>query len=125
MSKQRIELGKIGEALAVKYLKKHRYKILEQNYKNQAGEIDIIAKDKDVLAFIEVKTRKSTEFGLPQDAVDTRKQRQIAKSALIYLAKMNIQEIDCRFDVVAITCLPDQKPKIELIKDAFYLEDFD
>ncbi|MEW6097452.1 MAG: YraN family protein [bacterium] len=123
MSKQRIELGKQGEALALKYLKKHRYKILEQNYKSQFGEIDIIAKNKDVLAFIEVKTRKSTEFGLPQDSVDMRKQRQIAKVALDYLAKMNIQDTDCRFDVVAITCLPDKKPKIELIKDAFYIEE--
>jgi len=123
MSKQRLELGKIGEALALKYLKRHKYKIIEQNYKSRYGEIDIIAKDKDVLVFIEVKTRQSTEFGLPQESVDIRKQRQIAKVALIYLAKMNIQEIDCRFDIVAITYLPNQKPKIELIKNAFYLEE--
>lgn len=123
MSKQRIELGKKGEALALKYLKRHRYKILEQNYKSQFGEIDIIAKNKEVLAFIEVKTRKSIEFGPPQEAVNIHKQRQIAKVAWEYLSKMNIQDTDCRFDVVAISCLENQKPKIELIKDAFYVEE--
>lgn len=123
MSKERIELGKIGEALALKYLKRHGYKILEQNYRSQFGEIDIIAKDKEILTFIEVKTRKSSEFGLPQESVDIHKQRQIAKVALIYLAKRNIEEIDCRFDIVAITSLLGQKPKIELIKNAFCLEE--
>lgn len=123
MSKEKIELGKKGETLALKYLKRHGYKILEQNYRSQFGEIDIIAKDKDVLAFIEVKTRKSSECGMPQESVDIHKQKQIAKVALYYLAKMNIEEIDCRFDIVAITYLLGQKPKIELIKNAFCLEE--
>ncbi|MEW6609952.1 MAG: YraN family protein [bacterium] len=123
MSKQRIELGEKGEALALKHLKRHRYKILEQNYKTRSGEIDIIAKNQEVLAFIEVKTRRGEEFGLPQEAVDIRKQRQMGKVALEYLAKKNLQDIDCRFDIVAITWRPNQKPKIELIKDAFYLEE--
>lgn len=122
MSKERIELGKIGEKLALKYLKRHRYKILEQNYKSRYGEIDIIAKNKGVLAFIEVKTRKSQEFGSPEESVDIHKQRQMAKVALDYLSKKNIQDTDCRFDVVAIS-LMDRKPKIELIKDAFYIEE--
>ncbi|MFH1563012.1 MAG: YraN family protein [Nitrospirota bacterium] len=120
---KRIELGKAGEALALKYLRRHGYKIIEQNYKTRSGEIDIIAKNKDVLAFIEVKTRKSLEYGLPQEAVDIRKQRQISKVALEYLARMNGQEIDCRFDIVAITWLKNQKPQIELLKDAFCSEE--
>jgi len=123
MSKQRIELGKRGEVLALRYLKRHSYKILEQNYKTRSGEIDIIAKNKDVLAFIEVKTRKSLDYGLPQESVDIHKQRQISKVALEYLAKKNIQDVDCRFDIVAITWLKNQKPQIELIKDAFCSEE--
>ncbi len=120
---KRIELGKTGEALALKYLRRHGYKIIEQNYKTHSGEIDIIAKNKDVLAFIEVKTRQSLEYGLPQEAVDTRKQRQISRVALEYLASKNIQDVDCRFDIVAITWLKDQKPQIELLKDAFCSEE--
>lgn len=123
MSKERISLGKKGEELALKYLKRHKYKIIEQNYKSRFGEIDIIAKDEDVLAFIEVKTRKSTEFGSPQESVDIRKQRQLAKAALEYISKRKIRNTNCRFDVVGIICLPDQEPKIELIKNAFYIEE--
>jgi putative endonuclease len=120
MSTQRIELGKIGEKLALKHLKRHGYKILEQNYKSRYGEIDIIAKNKGVLAFIEVRTRKSMEFMRPEESVNIRKQRQITKVALDYLSTRNMQDTDCRFDVVAIT-FDDKKPKIELIKNAFYI----
>lgn len=123
MSKERIELGKTGEVLALKYLRSHNYKIIEQNYKTRSGEIDIIAKNKDVLAFIEVKTRKSLDYGLPQESVDTCKQRQISRVAIEYLAKKNIYDVDCRFDIVAITWLKNQKPQIELIKDAFCSEE--
>lgn len=120
---KRIELGRTGEALASKYLRRHGYKIIEQNHKTRSGEIDIIAKNKEVLAFIEVKTRKTLDYGLPQEAVDIRKQRQISRVALEYLARKNIQDVDCRFDIVAITWLKNQKPQIELIKDAFCSEE--
>lgn len=112
-----MRLGEKGEELAVKFLKKKGYKIIQQNYKTPMGEIDIIAKDKDTLVFVEVKTRESIEFGYPFEAVNNLKRRKIAKVALSYIRK--IKEIPpCRFDVLGI-CYKDGKPDFELIKDAF------
>jgi len=85
------------------------------------GEMDIIAKEKDTLAFIEVKTRTSTEFGPPQLAVNASKQRQLSKVALNYLNEKRLKDVKARFDVVAIL-LGQQGEKIELIKDAFELQ---
>ena len=76
MLNSRQRLGKIGEQAAAKFLKRHGYKILAQNYRCKLGEIDIIAKDGLVLVFIEVKTRSGTRYGSPAAAVNIRKQRQ-------------------------------------------------
>lgn len=112
-----MKLGKKGEKLAVKFLKKKGYKVIKQNYKTRIGEIDIIAKDRETLAFIEVKTRESIEYGLPFEAVNRAKKKKIANVALLYLKK--VKEIPpCRFDIVSIYYEHD-KPKFELIKDAF------
>ena len=81
------ELGKLGEYYADKYISQNGYSILERNYRTKQGEIDIIAKDGNYLAFIEVKTRKSTKFGFPREAVDYYKQNKIRSIAQIYLAK--------------------------------------
>ena len=82
---QKKELGKKGEEIAIRFLKKKGYRILERNYVCKMGEMDIIAREKDTLAFIEVKTRTSTAFGPPQLAVNSRKQMQLSKVALILL----------------------------------------
>ena len=120
MSKDRLDFGKAGEALAVNFLKKQGYKILEQNYKNKFGEVDIIAKDKDVICFVEVKTRSGLNFGLPQEAVNFRKQRQITKVALSFLKEKKLLEDKARFDV--LTILNDSKSvEFNLLKDAFEL----
>lgn len=112
-----MKLGKKGEELAVKFLKRNGYKIIKQNYKTLIGEIDIIAKDRDTLVFIEVKTRESLEFGLPFEAVNRAKKKKIANVAHLYLKK--IKELPpCRFDVVSIH-YENNNPKFELIKDAF------
>ncbi len=114
-----MNLGKKGEKLAVKFLKKKGYKVIKQNYKTRIGEIDIIAKDRETLAFIEVKTRESIEYGLPFEAVNRAKKKKIANVALLYLKK--VKEIPpCRFDIVSIYYEQD-KPKFKLIKDAFEL----
>ena len=114
------ELGKKGEELALRFLKKRGYRIIEKNYVCKMGEMDIIAREKDTLAFIEVKTRTTTEFGPPQLAVNSSKQRQLSKVALTYLKAKQLEDVKARFDVVAI--LLDQKgEEIELIKDAFDL----
>lgn len=120
MNKERISLGKIGEELAVAHLKKIKYKILEKNYKCPLGEVDLVARDKNTLVFIEVKTRKTKDFGGPAAAVDLRKQRQLSKVALHYLNQKKLNNIPARFDVVAIELI-GPAPHVELIRDAFEL----
>jgi putative endonuclease len=114
------ELGKKGEEIALRFLKKKGYRIIEKNYVCKMGEMDIIAKEKDTLAFVEVKTRTSTTFGPPQLAVNPRKQIQLSKVALYFLKEKGIEDIKARFDVVAILLGPKGE-EIELIRDAFEL----
>ena len=102
-------------------MKKRGYRIIENNYVCKMGEMDIIAREKDTLVFIEVKTRTSTEFGPPQLAVNLSKQRQLSKVALNYLKEKHLEDPKARFDVVAIL-LEQQGEAIELIKDAFDLQ---
>ena len=115
---QKKELGKKGEDLALRYLKKNGYRIFERNYVCKLGEVDIIAKEKDTLAFIEVKTRTSTAFGPPQLAVNAAKQMQLSKVAQYFLKEKCLEDVKARFDVVAIVLGP-RGPEIELIRDAF------
>ena len=84
---EHIIMGKKGEAIACAYLKKKGYKIVEQNYKNKIGEIDIICKDGEELVFVEVKTRSTYRFGLPREAVNEWKQNKIHNVAMVYLMK--------------------------------------
>ncbi|MDI6606776.1 MAG: YraN family protein [Candidatus Omnitrophota bacterium] len=121
MSKENLYLGKSGEEAAVDLLKKSGYNIISRNYKTKLGEIDIIAYDKDTLCFIEVKTRNSDRFGLPQEAVSKPKQRQIAKAALIFIKEKDLFNKKARFDVVSVSSWP-QGVKMNLIKDAFELD---
>lgn len=120
MTKDRITLGKYGEDLAGKRLKDLGYKIVTTNYKCKLGEIDLIARDGDVLVFVEVKTRRNSSFGQVKDAVNIRKQRQISKAALYYMQSNNITGIKARFDVVAVRLI-DEKKEIEIINNAFEL----
>jgi putative endonuclease len=117
---QKKELGKKGEEHALRFLKKKGYRIIEKNYVCKMGEMDIIGKEKDTLVFIEVKTRASTEFGPPQLAVHSSKQRQLSKVALNYLNEKRLNDVKARFDVVAIL-LGQKGEEIELIRDAFDL----
>jgi putative endonuclease len=120
MSRDRIELGRAGEEMAADFLRNNGYRILFSNYKTKLGEIDIIAKDKDTICFVEVKTRATEKFGFPQEAVSFIKQRQIAKAALTFLKDKSLLDKKARFDVVSVM-LADARPKIKLIKDAFEL----
>ncbi len=110
--------------MAVSYLKKQGYKILEQNYLGNLGEIDIIARDGDYLCFIEVKNRASDEKGSPLEAITKSKIRKISQNALWYLKNKGIPDCDMRFDVVGITeCEYSGENEIELIKNAFELSE--
>jgi putative endonuclease len=116
----KMRTGKKGEDIAVAYLKGKGYRIVERNYKCPLGEIDIVAKDGDVIVFVEVKSRKSEEFGDPQLAVGLEKQKKISKISLMYLKEKHLYPCNARFDVVAIKMLPDGST-VELIQNAFEL----
>ncbi len=93
-------LGQRGEALAVAHLKKRGLRIEAQNFRCRLGEIDLVARDGSVLVFVEVRSRTSAEFGLPQETVDYRKQRRLRQIAQVYL--QGRVETTVRFDVVAV-----------------------
>ena len=121
MTKKRLKLGRVGEDEAVKFVKKQGYRILQTNYKTKSGEIDIIAEDKKVVAFIEVKTRTTGEYGSPLEAVNHHKQKKIIQVANQFLMNYKVENRECRFDIVAILA-PTENPltwEIDLIKDAF------
>lgn len=96
------QMGTSYELKAENYLREKGYKILETNFRNRSGEIDIIAKDGEYFCFIEVKYRTTNDYGNPLEAVDFRKQNQIRKLAMYYLMKNKLSEwTPCRFDVIA------------------------
>lgn len=96
----RRELGQRGEALAVAHLKRKGLRIETRNFRCRLGEIDLIARDGNVLVFVEVRSRTSREFGLPQESVDYRKQQRLRRIAQVYL--QGRPETAVRFDVVAV-----------------------
>ena len=109
-------IGSKFEKEAGAYLKKHGYEILEYNYRCRAGEIDIIARDRAYLVFIEVKYRRDEHEGDPAEAVDARKQARILRTARYYMTRYHISEdTPCRFDVVAVL-----GSNVRLIRDAFW-----
>lgn len=112
-------LGRSGENVALRYLKRKKYKIVEKGFRLFRGEIDIIAYDNKTLVFIEVKTRRSQGFGLPEESVTPSKQKQIRKIAQGFLAIHNIREVECRFDVISLTKTERNEYSIRHIKNAF------
>lgn len=119
--KNKRTLGEIGEDIAVDFLTSKGFQILERNFFHGHGEIDIIAVDPDeeCLVFVEVKTRNSLEFGDPAYAVNKKKIAQLKKIAELYLATKNIEDQDCRFDVITILLVDSENPQIEHYINAF------
>jgi putative endonuclease len=113
------QLGVSGEEAAVRYLEKKRFKIVTRGFRFHRGEIDVIAYDKDTLVFIEVKTRRNLEGGLPEEAVTPAKQAQIRKIAEAYLAMNRIGDVPCRFDVMSLLNEPGRGFAVRHIRDAF------
>ena len=111
------ELGKLGEELAVEYLIKKGYQILERNWRSGHKEIDIIAQKDDILVIVEVKTRTSDDYGDPDIAVGAYKQRMLIWAADAYVRYKNLN-VDVRFDIISIV-FTDDEPQIEHIEDAF------
>ncbi len=121
MSDNRRSLGQSGEKIAADFLQGRGYTILARNYRRRTGEIDIIAREGEMLVFIEVKTRSGGTYGSPAAAITPRKQRQISRTAQYYLAEQDLFDTPARFDVVAVVIGNDQQLDIELIADAFDL----
>ena len=113
-------VGALGESVAVKALKEAGYKILELNYRCKLGEIDIVARERGVLVFVEVKARRSDRFGDPKTAVTPKKQRKVSMVALEYLKHNGGSDEKARFDVVAIK-LRSPQPDVEIVRNAFDL----
>jgi len=112
------ELGKKGEQLAVNYLQEHNYTIVERNYRFDKAEVDIIAKKKNILAIIEVKTRSTIEFGNPQDFVKPKQIQRLVKAVDEYVTTNDL-DVEVRFDIIAIV-KEKSNYNIEHLKDAFY-----
>lgn len=120
MTRSRQQTGKTGEDIAAKYLLKSGYDILERNFHCPFGEMDIIGRQGAVLAFIEVRTKRTEKFGSPAESVGSTKQKKLSRIALFYLQKHGLEGCEARFDVLAIM-LGEQGPRVELIRDAFDL----
>jgi len=113
------DLGKSGEKIALNYLIDNKYKVIARGFRLFRGEIDIIANDQKTLVFVEVKTRRSTDYGSPEESVTPSKQRQIRKIAQGFLVKNNLQDVECRFDVISLSFDEKEGYSIRHIKDAF------
>lgn len=112
------ELGKKGEQLAVDFLLKNSYEIIERNYRFDKAEVDIIAKKKDILAIIEVKTRSTADFGNPQDFVKPKQIQRLVKAVDEYVTTNDL-DVEVRFDIIAII-KEGNGFNIEHLENAFY-----
>jgi putative endonuclease len=121
----KMALGERGEEFAARYLRRHGYKILVRRFKSRAGEIDIVCRQKDWLVFVEVKTRKSDQYGAPSEAVTREKQKHMSKVALEYLRLLDNPQIHWRYDIVEVIMQDGvRKPDdIRLIQNAFDLSE--
>ena len=114
-----LQTGKTGESLALSYLKEQKYHILATNWRYRRSEVDIIAKDEQVLVFLEVKTRSDDYFGKPEMAVTKRKKLLLVDAATAYMEKINHQW-EIRFDIIAIVTRSENDIEIQHYQDAFF-----
>ena len=114
-----LETGKLGEEIAAAHLQQLGFEILETNWRHRRLEVDIIAKEGEVLVFVEVKTRSYDYFGRPEEFVSPAKQQRLTQAAAAFMEKTK-HEWAIRFDVVAVLKKKDGEFKVELIRDAFF-----
>jgi putative endonuclease len=119
-----LKSGKWGERLAVRFLKKNRYKIIGQRVRvGKRDEIDIIAEHSDALIFVEVKTRRNEDYGRPFSAVNQAKRKHLSRAAVAYLKRKKIEPDFIRFDVIEVIGEPGgDTPEIRHIENAFPLD---
>jgi len=113
------ELGDLGERLAAEFLEKSGFRIVERNFRCRFGEMDLIILSRNLLIFVEVKTRRSFRYGLPSEAVNKRKQSNYYLLASYYTRFQDLGNLSCRFDVIEVMFKPDGSHDINHIADAF------
>lgn len=120
MTDARQDLGKSGENLAARELESRGYAIVERRYRTAHGEIDLVARDGETMVFVEVRWKKSDEFGTAAESVTPAKQRRVIRMAADYLARHGLYDrCPVRFDVVAIDDRPDGTPQLVVFTGAF------
>lgn len=120
MGMESYQQGIKGEETAEKYLVQQGFEILERNFHSQQGEVDIVARDKDFLVFVEVKNYSFRSLGSPLSAIRKSKRESIIHAARTYLLKKGIKKTNCRFDVLTIYRGMDGSRRIEHFKNAFF-----
>jgi putative endonuclease len=118
MTYERQQTGSRGEAIAAVALEARGYRVLARRYRTRAGEIDLVAQDGDTIVFVEVKARRSGEFGDPVEAVTRLKQHRVVAMAADYLARAGLAERPVRFDVVGVV-MDGEASSVEVHVDAF------
>jgi putative endonuclease len=113
------DLFRFGEEEACRFLKKNGCKIVDRNYRVRTGEIDIVARRGKTMLFVEVKTRASSAFAQPYEAVGFRKRKSLKAAAKYYVQERNIRDLDFRFDVISITLNDAFQPQLEWMQGAF------
>lgn len=119
MTNPRQAVGAYGERLALRHLVEAGLVVLDRNWRTPTGEIDIIAREGDVLVFCEVKTRRGTAFGTPAEAVVPSKAARLRRLAAQWLARARVRPREVRFDVVEVVSPPRGAPRVTHIRDAF------
>ncbi len=114
-----LETGKTGESIAEKFLKQKGYEILETNWRYSRAEVDIIAKDIDVLVFVEVKTRSYDYYGKPDAFVDEKKEQLMVDAASVYMEQIG-HDWEIRFDVISILLKSEKDYQVQHFRDAFF-----
>ena len=112
-----LSFGRKSEILGIDYVRSLGFRVVASGYRTKSGEVDVIAWDGDILVFIEVKARQSSEP--PEDSVGFEKQQRIIRAAESYIARHRLHETSCRFDILAVTAFAGLKPQFRLLRDAF------
>ena len=118
MSRYRQKFGRWGESVAAKYLQARGYEILDRNVHNQYGEIDLVARHGEIMVFVEVKTRRSTQFGYPEASVTAKKQAHMMNAAQSYLQQHPDSDGNWRIDVIAVEARSNEPPEIVHFENA-------
>jgi putative endonuclease len=112
-----LPFGRKSEIQAAKFLRDQGFKLVASSFRVREGEVDLIAWEKEILVFVEVKSRRGPDP--PEAAVGYTKQRRVIRAAKAYVNKYRLHEVTCRFDIVAVTQIVNQKPRYRLIRDAY------